>query len=332
MRASAVVLGPLLARFGKARVSMPGGCAIGARPLDIHLKGFAELGAKINVKGGYIEALSTRKLKGGQLILNFPSVGATENLMMAASLAAGKTIIMNAAREPEIVDLANMLNSMGAKISNAGENNIEIIGVKNLTPVNYSIIPDRIETGTFMIAASIIPGCLKLKNVNHEHSTAVINKLRETGVTIEKSGKTAMVVSSSGALKPTYITTMPFPGFPTDMQAQFCVLLALANGVSHVRETVFENRFMHISELNRLGAKISIDRNTARIIGVKNFSGAKLTATDLRASAALVLAGLAAKGETEIYRIYHIDRGYERIEKKLVKIGVDIKRVETEEM
>lgn len=332
MRASAVVLGPLLARFGKARVSMPGGCAIGARPLDIHLRGFEELGAKITVKNGYIEALTKQKLKGKNITLSFPSVGATENLIMAATISSGKTIIMNAAREPEIVDLANMLNKMGAKISCAGENRIEITGVKKLQPVNYSVIPDRIETGTFMIAGSIIPGTIKIKNVITEHSLALITKLRETGVTIEKSGKNSLVVCAPKRLKPTNIATMPFPGFPTDMQAQFCALLILADGVSQVRETVFENRFLHTSELNRLGAKISIDRNTAKISGVKQLTGAKLTATDLRASAALVLAGLAAKGKTEIYRIYHIDRGYERIEKKLGKIGADIQRVETDEM
>ncbi|MBP7653136.1 UDP-N-acetylglucosamine 1-carboxyvinyltransferase [Candidatus Dependentiae bacterium] len=331
MRASAVVLGPLLSRFGEAKVSLPGGCAIGARPINIHLRGFEELGAAINIEDGYVLAKTTKKLKAAVISLDFPSVGATENLMMAACLAEGKTRILNAAREPEIVDLANFLNKMGAKIKNAGESNIDVTGVKKLKPVSYKIIPDRIEFGTFITAGAMIPGEITIKNVNTEHLPGVIEKIRKTGVIIENSGANAVIVSRmKEKLKPVNIKTMPYPGFPTDMQAQMCAALCLADGVSCISETVFENRFMHISELNRLGANIRIDRNTAVITGVKKLTGAQIMATDLRASAALVLAGLASSGKTELLRVYHIDRGYEHIEKKFAHIGAKIHRIKAE--
>lgn len=331
MRASAVVLGPLLGRFGEAKVSLPGGCAIGARPLNIHLKGFEELGAKIEIKEGYVIAKSERRLAGTEISLDFPSVGATENLMMAACLAEGKTVIQNAAREPEIIDLADFLNKMGAKIKQAGESKIEITGVKKLKSVSYKIIPDRIECGTFLTAGAMIPGEILIKNSRQEHLPGVIEKLRKSGVIIEKNGKYGLsVCRKSERLKPVNIKTMPYPGFPTDMQAQMCAALCLADGTSCISETVFENRFMHISELNRLGANIRIDRNTAVITGVKKLTGANIMATDLRASAALVLAGLTAAGKTELLRIYHIDRGYENIEKKFAGIGADIKRIKSD--
>jgi len=329
MRASAVVLGPLLTRFGKARVSLPGGCAIGARPLNIHLKGFEDLKAKINIESGYINASIKKKLIGGTVILDFPSVGATENIMMAAALAEGKTEIINAAREPEIVDLANMLNKMGARIKNAGENKIEIIGVKKLKAVKYKVIPDRIEAGTFLTAVGLIGGRIKIKNIIMEHLPVVIEKLLEIGVKIERVSKNIIIASRAKKIKVTNIKTLPFPGFATDMQAQFCAMLSVAEGVSLISETVFENRFMHISELNRLGANISIDHNTAIIKGVKELSAAQIMASDLRAGAALVLAGLAARGETELLRVYHIDRGYENIELKFSKLGAHIERIKS---
>ncbi|HPP87887.1 MAG TPA: UDP-N-acetylglucosamine 1-carboxyvinyltransferase [bacterium] len=329
MRASAVVLGPLLTRFGKARVSLPGGCAIGARPLNIHLKGFEDLKAKINIESGYINASIKKKLIGGTVILDFPSVGATENIMMAAALAEGKTEIINAAREPEIVDLANMLNKMGARIKNAGENKIEIIGVKKLKAVKYKVIPDRIEAGTFLTAVGLIGGRIKIKNIIMEHLPVVIEKLLEIGVKIERVSKNIIIASRAKKIKATNIKTLPFPGFATDMQAQFCAMLSVAEGVSLISETVFENRFMHISELNRLGANISIDHNTAIIKGVKELSAAQIMASDLRAGAALVLAGLAARGETELLRVYHIDRGYENIELKFSKLGAHIERIKS---
>jgi len=331
MRASAVVLGPLLARFGKAEVSMPGGCAIGARPLNIHLKGFEELGAVIEIESGYIRASTRgRRLRGGVLQLEFASVGATENLMMTAVLAKGRTEIVNAAREPEIVDLANFLNKMGARIENAGESRIVITGVKKLSGVEYKIIPDRIETGTYIAAVATVGGEITIKNCRPEHLSSVIDKFRECGVIIEKSGKSSLIASRISALKPVNVRTMPHPNFPTDMQAQICAALALADGTSVVTETVFENRFMHIAELNRLGANIIIDRNSAIIKGVKRLSGAQIMATDLRASAALVIAGLAAANQTELLRVYHIDRGYEQIEKKFAGLGAKIQRVKTE--
>jgi len=331
MRASAVILGPLLSRFGKAEVSLPGGCAIGARPLNIHLDGFKKLGADIEIIGGYVRATTTKKLQGQIITLAYQSVGATENLMMAAVLAKGKTEIINAAREPEIVDLANFLNHMGAKIKNAGTAHITITGVKKLKPVEYTVIPDRIEAGTFLTAAALIKNSeIKIRNFIIAHSPAVVEYYRQAGVIIEELSKNSVIVKAPEIIKPLAVKTAPFPAFATDMQPQLCALLCLAQGKSFVSETVFENRFMHISELNRLGANITIDRNTAIITGVDKLIGAQIMATDLRAGAALVIAALRAQGVSEVFRIYHIDRGYDKLEDKLTKLGAKIKRVKTD--
>ena len=325
MRASVLVLGPLLARHGRARVSLPGGCAIGARPIDQHLKGLKALGAEIKLEHGYVEA-KAKRLKGARINFDMPTVGGTEHLMMTATLAKGETILENAAREPEITDLANMLIKMGAKIEGAGTDTIRITGVKSLVPVNYRVMPDRIEAGTFMCAAAITGGDIRIHNMQLEHLDALVFKLQDAGVEIiNKDG--VVRVKGSKKVKSVNIKTRPYPGFPTDMQAQFMALMAVADGASVIAENIFENRFMHVSELLRFGADISVDGRSATVKGVKKLSGAPVMATDLRASASLILAGLAAEGATEITRIYHLDRGYESIEKKLAALGADIVRV-----
>jgi UDP-N-acetylglucosamine 1-carboxyvinyltransferase len=324
MRASFFVLGPLLARMGKARVALPGGCAIGTRPVDIHLKGLEQLGAKIILGHGYVEASAT-KLIGNNVYLDFPSVGATENIMMAATLAEGKTLIENAAKEPEIDDLAVFLNTLGAKIKGAGTDIIEITGVKSLKGGTHSIIPDRIEAGTFMVAAAMTGGRVKIENVRLDHLEAVIAKLQDAGVSFFKSGTTIEVVAPE-RLKPVNIKSFPYPGFPTDMQPQFMAAMTLAKGTSCIQETIFENRFMHVAELKRMGANLQIKDRSVIIEGVKHLSGAPVMASDLRAGAALVLAALSATGTSEILRVYHIDRGYESFEKKLNSLGAEISR------
>lgn len=329
MRASFLVMGPLLSRFQEARISQPGGCAIGTRPIDLHLKGFEALGAEIIQGHGFIEARAPKGLQGAKVYLDFPSVGATENIMMAASLANGRTIIENAAQEPEIVDLANYLNAMGANVRGAGTNAIRIEGVKNLTGTTYAVIPDRIEAGTYMVAAAITGGDVLLKNVLYEHLKPLVAKLKEAGVAIEQDVD-QMRVTASGGLRAVDIKTLPYPGFSTDMQAQFMALMSVADGSSVVSETVFENRFMHVDELKRMGANIRVDGRIAMLDGVKKLTGCPVTATDLRAGAALVLAGLAAEGQTEIGSVYHIDRGYDRIVDKLQGLGADISRREAE--
>lgn len=324
MRASVLVMGPLLARLGKARISMPGGCAIGTRPIDLHLKGFEAMGVRISIGHGYINA-EAPSLKGARIYLDYPSVGATENIMMAGALAEGTTIIENAAEEPEIVDLANFINSMGGKIKGAGTKIIKIEGVKSLGETIHPIIPDRIEAGSYMVAAAITGGELQLENVISDHLKPVIAKLMEAGVEITENGN-GILVKASSPLKAVDIKTMPYPGFPTDMQAQFMSLMALSQGTSIVTETVFENRFMHAEELRRMGADIKIEGRSAVIEGVPGLTGAPVKASDLRAGAALILAGLAAEGETEISNVYHIDRGYDRIVDKLLGVGAKIRR------
>lgn len=326
MRASFLVMGPLLARMGKARISLPGGCAIGTRPIDLHLKGFKALGAKIDVGHGYVEAHADR-LIGDKIYLDFPSVGATENIMMAATMAKGETIIENAAMEPEIVDLANLLNKMGANIKGAGTNNIRIKGVTELGKVKHSVIPDRIEAGTYMVAAAITGGDVLIENVIPSHIKPIIAKLIEAGVKVEEGEDSVRVVAANG-IKSVDIKTLPYPGFPTDMQSQFMALMSIANGTSVMIETVFENRFMHIDELKRMGANIKVDGRSAIIQGTNKMMGAPVKATDLRAGAALILAGLVSEGSTEISDIYHVDRGYTDIEQKLANLGAKIYRVE----
>jgi UDP-N-acetylglucosamine 1-carboxyvinyltransferase len=325
MRASILVLGPLVARLKKARISLPGGCAIGARPINLHLKGLERLGASIELKHGYVEA-SADCLKGNEIYLDIATVTGTENLMMAAVLAKGITVLRNAAREPEVIALADVLNKMGAKIEGAGTSVITIQGVSTLHPVSVSIIPDRIETGTFMISAALTRGDVTLLGCEPDHLKATIHKLRLSGVRITIEGKRIRVLGGDEILS-VDIKTLPYPGFPTDMQAQFMVLMSVANGLSIISETIFENRFIHISELRRMGADIKISGNTAMITGVPTLSGAPVMATDLRASASLILAGLVAEGTTEVNRIYHLDRGYETIEKKFARLGAAIKRV-----
>ncbi|MHB1398110.1 MAG: UDP-N-acetylglucosamine 1-carboxyvinyltransferase [Trichloromonadaceae bacterium] len=325
MRASVLVLGPLLARLGHARVSLPGGCAIGARPINLHLKGLEALGAKISLDHGYVEARAKR-LRGARIYLDTPTVGGTENLMMAASLARGTTLLENAAREPEIVELAEALNKMGGKVDGAGSDSITIEGVDELKPLIHAVMPDRIEAGTFMIAAAITRGDVRVIGALPQHQEALIAKLREAGVElIEEAG--AIRVKGPRKILPVDIKTRPHPGFPTDMQAQFMALMALAGGSSVISENVFENRFMHVCELQRMGADITIEGHAATVKGVKSLCGAPVMATDLRASASLILAGLAAENTTEVSRIYHLDRGYERIETKLKALGADIERV-----
>ncbi len=326
MRASFLVMGPLLARKGRARISMPGGCAIGSRPIDLHLKGFAALGAEIELGHGFVEA-KCKKLKGSTIYLDFPSVGATENIMMAAALAEGQTTIENAAKEPEIIDIANFLNSMGAKIRGAGTDVIKIEGVKELSGISYTVIPDRIETGSFLVAGAITNGNILLENVVPEHLKPVIAKLIECGAEITEEPEGLRVIGN-GRPMASDVKTMPYPGFPTDMQAQIMAYLSIASGTSMVIETVFENRFMHVEELKRMGAKIKIEGRTAVVEGVEKLSGAPVKATDLRAGAALILAGLAAEGTTKVMNTYHIDRGYANIVEKLQNLGANIKRVD----
>ncbi len=328
MRASFLVLGPLLARFGKARVSTPGGCAIGTRPVDIHLEGFKQLGASIRIQHGYVEATATR-LHGADIVLEFPSVGATENLMMAATLAQGTTRLENVAREPEIADLAKLLNAMGARVSGAGSNIITIEGVSRLHGAGHEVIPDRVEAGTFLIAGAITSGHVFVRNAQAQHLEAFLQKLRATGIQIrvEQDG---IWVKGEGRPSNVDVITWPYPGFPTDLQAQMMALLTIGQGRSLITETVFENRFMHAQELARLGANIHIRGNTAAVNGAAFLSGAPVMATDLRASVSLILAGLAAQGKTEISRVYHLDRGYEKIEQKLSQLGADIQRIPVE--
>ena len=331
MRASILIMGPLLARKGRAKIPLPGGCAIGARPIDLHLKGLEALGAVITVNNdeGYVEAVAgPQGLIGDTIYLDFPSVGATENIMMAAVLAQGVTYLENAAEEPEIVDLANFLNKMGAKIKGAGTDTIKIEGVDRLHGAKHTVIPDRIEAGTFMLAAAITRGVLHIQNVVPDHVKPIIAKLRECGVRIEVGDDEMIVRGDLGPHIATDIKTLPYPGFPTDMQSQFMALLTTAEGRSTVIETVFENRYMHISELNRMGADISIEGRSAVVQGGASLSGCQVMSTDLRAGAALVLAGLAAKGVTEISEIYHIERGYSQFVEKLRAIGAGIERVE----
>ncbi len=325
IRASFLVMGPLLTRIGKTKTSLPGGCAIGTRPIDLHLKGFKALGAEIDVDHGNIGAY-TKKLVGDRIYLDFPSVGATENIMMAAVMAEGETIIDNAAMEPEIVDLSNFLNKLGADVKGAGTSTIKIKGVKELGGATHSVIPDRIEAGTFMVAGAITKGDVVVENVISSHIKPVIAKLREVGCEVYENGDSIRVVGTD-KLKATDIKTLPYPGFPTDMQAQFMALTTICEGTSVVIETVFENRFMHVDELKRMGADIKIDGRSAIIQGVDSLMGAPVKATDLRAGAALVLAGLVADGVTEIGDVYHIDRGYENIEEKFRKLGANIYRV-----
>jgi len=329
MRASFLVMGPLLARVGKTRISLPGGCAIGTRPVDLHLKGFAAMGAKITQGHGYVEA-KAKKLKGAKIYLDFPSVGATENILMAACLAEGQTVIENAAVEPEIVDLANYLIGMGADVKGAGTDTIKVNGVKELKGTTHTVIPDRIEAGTFMAAAAITKSKIKIENVVPDHLKPVTAKMREIGIDIEEND-TSIIINANGKLKSADIKTLPFPGFPTDMQAQFTALMSIVEGTSIIIETIFENRFMHVSELKRMGANIKIEGRSAVIEGVKKLTGAQVKATDLRAGAALVLAGLAAEGETEISNVEHVDRGYDGFEQKMVSLGAQIKRIEDDE-
>lgn len=325
MRASFLVMGPLLARLKKAKISLPGGCAIGARPVDFHLKGFQALGAEITTEKGYIQA-EVKKLKGNDIYFDFPSLGATENIMMAASLAEGITMIENAAKDPEVVELGNFLNKMGAKVDGLGTDIITIHGVKKLKGVQYLIIPDRIEAGTFMVASAITGGRIEIKHINPYYLKSCIVKLEEAGIKIDIKDDDTVMVSNSEVIKSVDIKTMPFPGFPTDLQAQFMALMTIANGTSVITENVFENRFAHAGDLRRMGADIKIEGRNSIIKGVKKLSAAPVMASDLRGGAALVLAGLAAEGTTEISRVYHIDRGYVGIEEKLKKLGAKISR------
>ena len=326
MRASFYVMGPLLARLGEAKISLPGGCAIGSRPIDLHLKGFAALGAEIITDHGYVAARA-KSLKGAKIYLDFPSVGATENIMMAATLAKGTTIIENVAKEPEIVDLANYLNAMGAKVRGAGTDVIKIEGVDELHGVTHPVIPDRIEAGTLMVAAAITQGDVLIENVVCDHLKPVTAKLRETGAKVEEEGSAIRVLAKKRG-RSVNIKTLPYPGFPTDMQAQTMALMAVSSGTSVITETVFENRFMHADELKRMGAKIKIEGHTAIVSGIKKLTAAPVKATDLRAGAALILAGLVAEGETEITNTEYIDRGYESIEDRLKGIGAKIRRID----
>jgi len=326
LRGSFLVMGPMLARMKKIRLSLPGGCPIGARPVDLHLKGFASLGASINKGYGYVEVKSER-LEGNKIYLDFPSVGATENILMAAVLSEGKTTIENAAAEPEISDLSNFLNKMGAKISGAGTDTITVCGVEKLKPVRYSIMPDRIEAGTFMIASAITNGDVTIKGIIPEHIKPLTAKLLEMGADIEIYDN-SIRVKAEKSCSAKDVKTLPFPGFPTDMQAQMMALLALSKGTGIVTETIFENRFMHVGELCRMGAQIKVEGHCAVVEGRRSLSGAKVSASDLRAGAALVLAGLSAKGDTEIFDIHHIDRGYENLDLKLKSIGANIERIQ----
>jgi UDP-N-acetylglucosamine 1-carboxyvinyltransferase len=327
MRASILVLGPLVARCGEARVSLPGGCAIGLRPVDLHLKGLQAMGAEIEIDHGYVHARAQR-LRGARIVLDLVTVTGTENLMMAATLADGTTVLENAAREPEVVDLAQCLNAMGARVSGAGSDVITIEGVERLSGADYRVMPDRIETGTFLVAAAMTGGRIALEGTRGDMLDAVMDKLREAGARIDCAGA-CIRLEASGRPRAVSVRTAPYPGFPTDMQAQFMALNAVAEGTALVTETIFENRFMHAQELKRMGAEIEVEGNTAVVRGLAQLDGACVMATDLRASACLVLAGLVARGETQIDRIYHLDRGYERIEDKLSALGANIRRGST---
>ncbi|MGC9457459.1 MAG: UDP-N-acetylglucosamine 1-carboxyvinyltransferase [Halothiobacillaceae bacterium] len=326
MRASILVLGPLLARFGHAEVSLPGGCAIGSRPVNIHLDGLAQLGAEIRVEQGYIHARSDR-LRGARIVMDQVTVTGTENLMMAAALAEGVTVLENAAREPEVVDLANFINAMGGKVVGAGSDTITITGVDRLDGVRYRVLPDRIETGTYLVAAAMSGGDVTVRDTRPDLLDAVLDKLRATGARVETGEDWIRLDMDGRRPRAVNVRTAPHPGFPTDMQAQFMALDCIAEGTSTVVETIFENRYMHVQELMRMGARIEIESHTAIVHGVAKLSGAPIMATDLRASASLVLAGLVAEGETVVDRIYHIDRGYEAIEEKLARLGARIRRV-----
>lgn len=325
MRASFLVLGPLLARFGRARVSTPGGCAIGTRPINLHLKGMAAMGASIEQVHGYVEA-KAKKLQGAKIYLDLPSVGATENLMMASTLARGTTVIENAAKEPEIEDLANTLNEMGARVEGAGSGIVRVEGVTALKGVTHRVIPDRIEAASFVIAGALTNGELLVKGARPDHLDAFLIKLKEAGVSLFATDE-GIRVKGNGRIKSVDVTTLPYPGFATDLQAQMMVLMSVADGVSVITETIFENRFMHALELGRMGADIRLEGNRAIIRGVRELSGAPVMATDLRASVSLILAGLVANGATEVSRVYHLDRGYEHIERKLSQLGANIERV-----
>ena len=326
MRASILVLGPLLARFGQARVSLPGGCAIGARPIDLHLRGLEALGARVRLEHGYVD-VEAERLRGGRVVLDIPTVTGTENLMMAASLADGTTVIENAAREPEVVDLAECLRSMGARIRGAGSAVVEVEGVEGLRPYDHQPIPDRIETGTFLVAAALCGGDVRLEAARLDHLDALVEKLREAGAEVDDLGSGGARVRGRPPARSVDVRTSPYPGFPTDMQAQFMALMARGRGLSVITERVFENRFMHVPELNRMGADIKAEGASAVVRGVGKLSGARVMATDLRASAALVLAGLVAEGTTVVSRVYHLDRGYESLESKLEGLGARIRRV-----
>ena len=327
MRASVLVLGPLLARYGHAKVAMPGGCAIGSRPIDLHLKGFEAMGAEVHVGNGYVEARVDGRLKGAKIYLDMPSVGATENIMMAAALAEGKTVIENCAKEPEIVDLANYLNKMGARIVGAGTETIRIEGVEKLYGTEHSIIPDRVEAGTFMVAAAITGGNILIKNAVSEHLRSVISKLEEMNVSVMEEDEGLRVIGPEN-LKATDIKTLPHPGFPTDMQSQMMSLMLYATGTSVITETVFENRFMHVEEFRRMNAKMKIEGRSVIIEGPSDMQGAEVAATDLRAAAALILAGLRADGHTRVTKLQHLDRGYVDLTGKLAALGADIERID----
>lgn len=327
MRASILVLGPLVARYGSADVSLPGGCAIGSRPVDLHLRGLEAMGAQISVENGYVRARAPEGLKGAHFLMDVVTVTGTENLLMAASLAEGRTVLENAAREPEIVDLAECLIAMGAKISGHGTSTITIDGVKELHGCEYTVMPDRIETGTFLVAAAATRGRVRVRNTRADTLEAVLAKLEEAGAVIESTDSTITLDMQGRRPKAVNLRTAPYPAFPTDMQAQFVALNAVAEGSARVIETIFENRFMHVQELNRMGARIALEGNTAIVQGVEHLSGAPVMATDLRASASLVIAAMAAQGETLVDRIYHIDRGYECIEEKLQALGARIRRI-----
>lgn len=325
MRASILVLGPLVARRGEARVSLPGGCAIGARPVNLHIRALQEMGAEVMLRDGYVEAKASR-LKGADIYFDISTVTGTENILMAATLAKGTTTLKNAAREPEIVNLAGVLAGMGARIKGAGSDVITIEGVESLHPVEAAVIPDRIETGTFLIAAGMTGGDIRILGCEPNHNEALIAKLRDAGMKIEAQGD-VLRASGGDGVKSVDVQTLPYPGFPTDLQAQIMALMALGNGLSMITETIFENRFMHVGEMMRMGADITIQGKTAIVRGVPKLRGAPVMATDLRASASLILAGLAAEGTTTLSRVYHIDRGYQRIEEKLSALGADIRRV-----
>ena len=327
MRASILVLGPLLAKFNEARVALPGGCAIGSRPVNLHIEAMRRMGANISLEGGYINAKSEGRLKGSTIDFDPVSVTATENVLMAASLAEGKTVINNAAKEPEVVDLADCLNKMGAKIKGQGTDRIVIVGVKTLEGCDFSVIPDRVETATYLTAVAMTGGSIKIKRTRPDSVDSVLNKLREAGAVIESGEDWVSLKMEKNRPKATSLSTGPYPSFPTDMQAQFIALNSIARGTATVTENVFDNRFMHVQEIARMGGKISLKGNIAIIEGIKSLVGAPVMATDLRASASLVLAGLVAKGTTQIDRIYHLDRGYERIEEKLRILGADIERI-----